>query len=102
VFRSLQDACSVKLKKKPWNIYSTTAFSHPGYETYLLQSFNNLIETEVASLLPSSIGGKKIQIMKFLTQRGLLHQASSYRTCGRRGTKEFLRRKKGPLNTCWR
>jgi len=99
VLRGLQDASSVRPKKKLWNIYSTAAFSFLGYGTFLLESFSNLIEKKGTLLIPSSIGEEIFRIMKFSAQCGLLHQASLYRTFRRRGTKEYLRMKICPHTT---
>lgn len=70
VFWGLQDASSMKLKRKPWSIYSIVAFSPPGYGTYLPLSFNKLTGTEGVSLIPSIIGEEIFQIMILSDQLG--------------------------------
>jgi len=83
-------------KKKQWSIYLIAAFSPPGYGTYLPKSFSSPTGTEEASLILSIVGEEIFRTMKFSTQLGPLNQASLYGMFGRRGTKEYSRRKKIP------
>jgi len=79
-------------KRRPASIFSTAAFSLIGFGISLQISSNSLIETKKVLVTPSTTGEIRFLIMKFSILPRSSCRVSLYGVCGKKGTKEYLKR----------